>query len=100
MREIVQPLYFFIVTTLLIWTYEQYYYYCMVIFATTAIGIIVNLYQTYTLNNKIFDMAYYETQVNVLRKKVVVNISSKDVVPGDIVFLKDPIKIPFDGLIL
>jgi magnesium-transporting ATPase (P-type) len=37
--------------------------------------------------------------VNVLREKAVINISSKDVVPGDIVFLKDPIKIPFDGIV-
>lgn len=27
-------------------------------------------------------------------------ISSFDVVPGDIVFLKDPIKIPFEGIII
>jgi magnesium-transporting ATPase (P-type) len=37
--------------------------------------------------------------VNVLREKKVINISSKDIVPGDIVFLKDPIKIPFDGIV-
>ena len=37
-------------------------------------------------------MAYYEIDVNVLRnvlgKNTMVSISSKDVVPGDIVFLK------------
>lgn len=45
-------------------------------------------------------MAYYEVNVNVLRQDKVVNISSKDVVPSDIVFLKDPLNIPFDGVIL
>lgn len=45
-------------------------------------------------------MAYYETEVNVLRSDAVVKISSKDVVPGDIVFLNSPIKIPFDAVIL
>jgi magnesium-transporting ATPase (P-type) len=37
--------------------------------------------------------------LNVLREKQVVNISSKDIVPGDIVFLKEPIKMPFDGIV-
>lgn len=45
-------------------------------------------------------MAYYEIEVNVLRNDKVVKISSMNVVPGDIVFLNDPIKIPFDAIIL
>lgn len=45
-------------------------------------------------------MAYYEVNINVLRSHSVVKISSKDIVPGDIVFLKDPIKIPFDAIVL
>jgi len=56
---------------------------------------VINLYQMMTLNNKIFNMAFYEVQVNVLRSGKVHSLSSLDVVPGDIVFLKDPIKIPF-----
>jgi magnesium-transporting ATPase (P-type) len=44
-------------------------------------------------------MAYYEVNVNVLRNVNVVNISSINIVPGDIVFLKDPIKIPFDAIV-
>ena len=40
-------------------------------------------------------MAFYDIKINVLRLDKVVQISSVDVVPGDIVFLKDPIKIPF-----
>jgi P-type E1-E2 ATPase len=45
-------------------------------------------------------MAYYDIPLNVLRENAVVQISSVDVVPGDIVFLKDPIKLPFEGVIL
>ena len=36
----------------------------------------------------------------MLRNGQVIKISSVDVVPGDVVFLKDSVKIPFDGLIL
>ena len=45
-------------------------------------------------------MAYYEVDVHVLRNDKVVKISSKDIVPSDIVFLKDPINIPFDAIVL
>jgi len=40
-------------------------------------------------------MAYYDIPVHVLRKDAVVQISSVDLVPGDVVFLKDPVKLPF-----
>jgi magnesium-transporting ATPase (P-type) len=65
-----------------------------------VVGLIINLYQMVQLNNKIFAMAYYNIQVNVLRDGVIKKISSLDVVPGDIVFMKDPIKIPFEAIIL
>ncbi len=45
-------------------------------------------------------MAYYDIPLNVLRGDNVVQISSVEVVPGDVVFLKDPIKLPFEGIIL
>lgn len=45
-------------------------------------------------------MAYYDIPLNVLRENNVLQISSVDVVPGDIVFLKDAIKLPFEGIIL
>lgn len=52
------------------------------------------------LSNKIFSMAFYEVQINALRDGQVKSISSLDIVPGDVVFLRDPIKIPFEGIIL
>jgi P-type E1-E2 ATPase len=36
----------------------------------------------------------------VLREGKVQSISSLDVVPGDIVFLKKPIKLPFEAILL
>ena len=59
------------------------------------IGVVINLYQMVQLNNKIFAMAYYEIPINVLRDGMIKQISSVDIVPGDVVFMKDPVKIPF-----
>lgn len=67
---------------------------------TSAVSIAINLYQIRQLNEKIFHMAYYDIPVNVLRGCTVIQISSVEVVPGDIVFLKDPIKLPFEAVIL
>lgn len=74
--------------------------YVLTLLFVFMIGAIVNLYQMVQVNNKIFEMAFYEVEVNVLRSGVVKRISSFAVVPGDIVFLKDPIKIPFEGIIV
>lgn len=99
-REVFRPLYLFIVFSVSLWTYEMYYYYAGVIFVTSAISIGINLYQIRQLNDRIFHMAYYDISVNVLRADAVVQISSVDVVPGDIVFLKDAIKLPFEAVII
>lgn len=45
-------------------------------------------------------MAYYEVKVHVLRNNGVIEISSVDVVPGDVVFIKQAIKLPFDCILL
>lgn len=99
-REVFRPLYLFIVFSISLWTYEEYYYYAGVIFVTSAVSIGINLYQIRQLNEKIFHMAYYDIPVNVLRENTVLQISSVDIVPGDIVFLKDAIKLPFEAIIL
>ena len=45
-------------------------------------------------------MAYYEAHINALRNGSIVRVSSLEIVPGDIVFLKEQIKLPFEGIIL
>lgn len=50
-------------------------------------------------------MAYYETQLNVLREGKIMRISSLEAVPGDVVFINNSsetqnFKLPFDGKVL
>ena len=99
-REVFRPLYLFIVFSVSLWYYEKYIYYASVIAGTSILSIAINLYQVRQLNEKIFHMAYYDIPVNVLRGNTVTQMSSVEVVPGDVVFLKDPIKLPFEGVIL
>jgi cation-transporting P-type ATPase 13A2 len=100
-REILRPMYLFLLFSVSYWTFNQkYFYFAGTLFFVSLVGLIINLYQMMALNNKIFNMAFYEVQVNVLRGGKVHSLSSLDVVPGDIVFLKEAIKIPFEGIIL
>ena len=99
-REIVQPLYLFIIMSIIVWFFDNYKFYGTVIFFTLVIGVTINLYETYETNKKIHEMAYYEAEVNVLREDKIVKFSSKDIVPGDIVFFKKAMKIPFDCILL
>ena len=45
-------------------------------------------------------MAYYTTPMHVLRGNNIMELSSIELVPGDIAFLKKAIKLPFDGVLL
>jgi cation-transporting ATPase 13A3/4/5 len=83
-----------------LWFSQGYFYFAGVILFTSIVAIGVNLFQRVQLNKKIFLMAYYEVPLHALREDKVIEISSLDVVPGDVVFLKKPIKIPFEGIIL
>jgi len=95
-KEIIQPLYIFLIFSVLFWYLaESYNYFATTLLVVFLIGVVINLYQMVQLFDKIFKMAYYEITLNVLRDGQVKPISSLDIVPGDIVFLKDPIKIPF-----
>lgn len=93
-------MYLFLFYSVSLWYYELYYIYATIVLATTIIAIAITVYQLKALNNKIFQMAYYEVKLQALRDGSVIEVSSIDLVPGDIVFLKDPIKLPFEGIIL
>lgn len=45
-------------------------------------------------------MAYYDIPIYSLRNGHIVEISSVDIVPGDIVFINNSLKLPFDGILL
>ena len=99
--EVIKPLYIFLLFSVLFWYFgESYIYFATTLLVIFLIGVVINLYQMVKLNDKIFAMAFYEVPISVLRDGAVKQIPSIDIVPGDVVFLKEPIKIPFEGIIL
>jgi len=99
-REVLQPFYLFIVYAVILWYIEKYIYYASIILFTSVVSIGINLYQVMDLNKKIYEMAFYTRPMHVLRGKHVEEMSSSEFVPGDIVFIKQAIKLPFDGVLL
>lgn len=98
--QVMRPLFLFILFSFALWVYEEYYYFAGIILFIAILGIIINLYQTYQNNKRVYSMAYSQEKINVLRYGQVSEISSTGLVPGDVVFLKKQIKISFDGVIL
>jgi magnesium-transporting ATPase (P-type) len=74
---VIKPLYIFLLFSVAFWAFaEEYYYFATTLFVVFVVGVVINLCQMVELNNKIFAMAYYEINVNVLRNGEVVSISS------------------------
>jgi magnesium-transporting ATPase (P-type) len=97
---VIRPLYIFLFFSTSLWFYEVYYIYAVIILVTCLSAIGITVYELLTLNQKIYNMAYYEIPIHTLRNGHIIKVSSIDLVPGDIVFLKEPIKLPFEGVIL
>lgn len=99
-REVLQPFYLFIVYSVILWYIEEYIYYASIILFTSIVSVGINLYQVMDLNKKIYEMAFYTVPMYVLRGREVKHCDSSEFVPGDIVFIKESIKLPFDGVLL
>jgi len=72
--------------------------------AAFTVILIRGLYLTISTRireqNDIVNNNLYQCSINVMREGQISLISSIDIVPGDVVFLKAPIKLPFDAVIL
>lgn len=99
-REIFQPFFVMIIFTVLVWIAERYYLMCVVVLVTLVVGVSINLYDTFLTNKKIHELAYYEVELEALREGKVRRMASREIVPGDIVFFKQEMKVPFDCVLL
>lgn len=82
------------------WFIKNYTVFAIVICVTTITSILLSLYQLIQVYKRIYAMAYYSVTVAVLRDNKVATLSSEELTPGDIVFLKEAIKLPFEAVIL
>lgn len=99
-KEVFRPLYIFLILNWALQIEIQYYLFCFLIMISTAIGLAMTIIQLRKINDKIYQMAYYEVELDVLRDGQMKKISSFDVVPGDLVFFSKNMRVPFEGVLL
>lgn len=85
-NELFRPLYLFIIFNLGLQLEIQYYLFCIILTISFVGGIAITINEVIKVNDKIFEMAFYEVELNVLRAGSIQKISSLNIVPGDIVF--------------
>ena len=107
MEEFADPFYLFQVFSIILWMNNQYEYYASIIIVTTLVSLFVGTYETRKNLKNIQEMSRYSCRVNVLRKDretnqpVFKDISSKELVPGDIFELQEEgLAMPCDCLLI
>ncbi|KAM3128083.1 hypothetical protein pb186bvf_019784, partial [Paramecium bursaria] len=117
--EILSPFYIFQVFSIVLWAaFEEYYSYAAVIFITSAISIIVTLREAKQNFQKLRKMTEIVTVEHVFRgnnpiviekEEVIIQksiyenkqqIISKQIVPGDLIEVKDGWTVPCDCILL
>lgn len=84
-----------------VWYAIQYYYFASAIILISSIMIVHTLYMTRSNLTNIQKRAHYKCNVNVLRfGKSVLQISSVDLVPGDIIEIPSNCLAPCDLILL
>ncbi len=70
-----------------VWYNENYIYYATVIILMTVLSITVNIYQIRSQEKKLRDMVRSTDVVDVVRSAVVQQLSTEQLVPGDLVHI-------------
>jgi cation-transporting ATPase 13A3/4/5 len=99
LKEVTTPFYIFQLFSVILWFSNNYAKFATIIVITTIISLIVSVYETRSNLLNIQKMAKYSCDVSVIRQnekgiREEVKISSRELVPGDLV------EIPEDGLAL
>lgn len=100
--EALHPFYIFQLFSILLWSADQYYYYAACIFVISLLSIVDTLIETKRTSQRLAEMSHFNCDVRVLREEFWTNISSSELVPGDIYEVSDPALtiFPCDSILL
>lgn len=100
-NELTDPFYLFQVGSVILWYSNNYSSYATVILVTTILSLGFSVYETRQNLQNIQRMAKYSTEISVIRERKVKEISSKDLVPGDLFIIPEAkITVPCDAILL
>ena len=100
-QEVLNPFYLFQIWSLSLWIYEEYYYFSICIFVVSTGSIILTLVETMSNNRRIREMARYSCQIRRLGSNgTTQEISSPELVPGDVIEVPENSSLPCDLILL
>ncbi|KAL9102913.1 MAG: hypothetical protein Q9163_002005 [Psora crenata] len=102
MDEALHPFYIFQIASLILWSLDEYYYYAICIFLISVVSITTTLIETRSTMRRLREVSHFECDVRVLRNGFWRQITSSELVPGDVYEISDPnlTQFPCDGLLL
>ncbi|GAA5795327.1 hypothetical protein HPULCUR_000683 [Helicostylum pulchrum] len=98
--EVLNPFYVFQIGSILLWCMDDYYYYAFCIFFISAFSIISTLIETKQTMKRMKDMSFFECSVRVFRSGSWRNISSIELVPGDLIDIANVHTVPCDAMLV
>lgn len=100
--EAFHPFYVFQIASLILWSLDQYYYYATCIFLISIASITTTLLDTRATMKRLREISRFECDARVLRNGFWRNITSSELVPGDVYEVSDPAltQFPCDSLLL
>lgn len=104
-EDVLKFFYIFQMFGLVVWIANEFYAYSVAIFVMLFVSIWGELYTIYSNLVLLNKMAFYEYQVDVFRiddngEGRWIEISSLNLVPGDIIETKQGLKLPWDAIML
>ncbi|CAM1321396.1 ATP13A3 (predicted) [Pycnogonum litorale] len=85
--EALNPFYIFQVYVVIVWGLQSFFQYCIVIVVFSLIAIMYTVYEMRKSSIALRDAIHSESQVCVIRDGQEVEVSSLDVVPGDVLVI-------------
>ncbi|KAI9271989.1 hypothetical protein BY458DRAFT_509141 [Sporodiniella umbellata] len=98
--EILNPFYVFQIASIALWCMDDYYYYAFCIFIISAFSIISSLIETKQTMKRMKEMSWFECEVRVFRNGSWHNVSSIQLVPGDLVDITNVHTVPCDAMLV
>lgn len=103
-EEILNPFYIFQLFSITVWLVDNYIPYALCLIVMTLMSLITELVDILQNLSNLKKMAYYEWKIKVKRfvnnKSWVKEIISNDLVPGDIIFVPENTRMPWDAILL
>ncbi|AET40645.1 putative acid anhydride hydrolase Ecym_6263 [Eremothecium cymbalariae DBVPG len=101
-EEALHPFYVFQIFSIILWMFDEYYFYAACIFIISAFSIMDTIFETKQSYARLFEVSHFHCDVRVYKDGFWTQVSSSDLVPGDIYEISDPSLsvVPCDSVLI